>query len=457
MRLATRSLPVGLGALGLVVAWAEPAGAHGFGGEGVLPFASWQLAWSAGAVVAATFALLGATWSRPRLVGAAVGRPLPAAFDRAAGVAALVGRAVALAVLALLLATAMFGPARGASNVAPLLLYLTFWIAFQVLSPLVGDLWGAVSPLDSLAGLVPGRRPGGPVEPAPQLLSQLLAPAGLLGLAWLELAYHAPGSPRVIGWLTVAYVVGQLGLVARFGRGWLGQGESFTVYFALLASLAPFHRDTADRLRLRPPVAGLATVAASPVLLGVVVSTLGAVAYDGLSRLPWWLELTADRRGWSLTLVNTIGLAWMVAVVAALYLGAARASAWLSRRDPDEVARAFAPTLVPLAVSLTAAHYVWPVVFDGQALLVQLSDPFAKGWDLLGTADWYINYTLVSPAQVAWVQLACVLVGHMAAVVALFDRGLEREQPDVARRALYPLLGLLVASAVVGMLLVLTA
>lgn len=397
---------------------------------------------------------------------------LPLPIDRLGRAVGATARVVALAGLALLLATAFLGPERGVSNVAALLLYLAFWIAVQVLTPVFGDLWGATSPIDSMARAVPSPparqaaaaptatpAPGATADerPAPARLALVAAPAGILGLAWLELAYHDPGSPRVIGWLTVAYLVGQLGLVARYGRGWLRQGESFTVYFGLLAAMAPLHRDDRGRLRLRAPVAGLATVPGSPIVLALVLCALGAVCYDGLSRLPWWLELTADRRGWSYTFVGTIGLAWMVAVVTAAYLGAARASAWLTRRDPDEVARAFAPALAPLAVSLTAAHYVWPVAFDGQNLLIQLSDPFAQGWDLLGTGDWSVDYALLSPAQVAWSQLALVTVGHVAAAVALYDRGLQREGADVARRGTTPLLAVVVASAVVGMLLVLTA
>ena len=75
----------------------------------------------------------------------------------------------------------------------------------------------------------------------------------------------------------------------------------------------------------------------------------------------------------------------------------------------------------------------------------------------LGTADWYVSYTLVTPAQAAWCQILIVTAGHVAAVIALLDRALARERRDVARRALYPLVAVVVASAVAGMLLVLTA
>jgi hypothetical protein len=286
----------------------------------------------------------------------------------------------------------------------------------------------------------------------------VVAPAGLLGLAWLQLAYHAPGSPRVIGWLAIAYLAGHLLLVARYGRSWLDEGEGFTVYLGMLGAFGPLARDGGTgRLVARPPVAGATAVAGSPARLAVVVAALGAVSFDGVSRLDWWLELVAERDGWSLTAVNTIGLAWMVGVAAAAYLGACRASSWLSRRDPDEVARSLAPPLALLAACLTVAHYVWAIVLDGQNLLVQLSDPFTKGWDLLGTGDWYVDYTLVTTAQVAWAQLLLVTAGHVAATVALQRRALASMPADVGRRSAYPVVAVVVASAVVGMLLVLIA
>ncbi len=450
----------GAAAAALSVATAPPAWAHG-GAGGSLPLETWQLAWGAGAIVVILFGVLGVVWVTPRLAEAAVGTAVPRPVDVAARAVGIGGRVVALGVLALTLAAAFLGPAQVSGNPTPLLVYLVFWIGLQILSPLVGDVWGAISPLDTLARALVGGGLGRHDRPVPDGLVRITAPAGIVALGWFMLAYHSPATPRVLGWAVLVYVVAHLGLVARYGRGWLARGESFTVYFALLASLAPLARTHDDDggpgpLRLRPPVAGLGAVTGSPVLLAVVLSALGVVTFDGLSRLPWWLKTTDTHRGWDFTLLGTLGLAWSIALVAAAYLTAAWLSGRLAGRGADEVGRAFVPALAPLAVVLTVAHYAWPIILDSQTLAIQLTDPFLRGWDLLGAADWYVNYSAATTGQVAWAQFALVVAGHAAAVLVLHDRALRRERHDLALKVQYPLLALVVASAVGGMALVLT-
>lgn len=76
----------------------------------------------------------------------------------------------------------------------------------------------------------------------------------------------------------------------------------------------------------------------------------------------------------------------------------------------------FIPSLVPIAVGYTIAHYFSLFVFQGQAGYFLATDPFGTGADLLGTKDWAINYLLVSTAAIALVQVGAIVFGHVAGV-----------------------------------------
>ena len=46
------------------------------------------------------------------------------------------------------------------------------------------------------------------------------------------------------------------------------------------------------------------------------------------------------------------------------------------------------------------AHYFTLFLIQGQFIITLISDPFARGWDLFGTADFAPNLAIVSPETV---------------------------------------------------------
>jgi hypothetical protein len=93
-------------------------------------------------------------------------------------------------------------------------------------------------------------------------------------------------------------------------------------------------------------------------------------------------------------------------------------------RSARELARQFAPSLIPIALAYAAAHYVSLLLFQGQMILPLASDPAGQGWDLLGMADGDIDYSLLSPEAFWYVQTAIVVLGHLAALVLAHDKAL---------------------------------
>ena len=453
----------------------SPAGvlAHGIGARGDLPLPVWLFAYGAGIAVVLSFATLRLLWRRPRLDAAAAGRPGPGWTGPALVWLSAVARVVGLAGFVLVLVAAVAGSRETTENLAPVALYVLFWVGLQLASPVVGDVWRALSPWDTLALLarrVRGHRDAGDLEPPPGATCWP-GVAGLVAFAWLELCYHDPADPRVVGVAVGAYALAMLAGAARWGRSWLRTGDGFAVWFGLLAALSPLHvtgggveGDRTDdgeaagrRLRVRWPAAGLADLVVRPGTVAAVLVVLGGTTFDGVTRTDLWADVVGDRTGWALTAVSTLGLVWVVGIVALAYVGAMRAGAALTGRPAEALVGPFAHSLVPIALAYAVAHYFSLAVFEGQGALALASDPLGRGWDLFGTASWRIDYRAVSPAAIAWVQAGAIVVGHVVGVVLAHDRAVALFDARQADRSQRPLVGVMVAYTVGGLALLLGA
>ena len=74
---------------------------------------------------------------------------------------------------------------------------------------------------------------------------------------------------------------------------------------------------------------------------------------------------------------------------------------------------ATAAGLIPIATGYLFAHYLTYVLIDGQRIVIALSDPFQRGWDLIGFAFHEPSGAWLPPGLVWTLQLAAVVGGHM--------------------------------------------
>lgn len=444
----------------LLVLWAAPAAAHGAGALSGLPLPRWQFAWVVGALVVITFFAVSSSWPQPRLAAAADGVALPAPVAVAARALVVVARVVGVVTYAVIVTAGLFGSEFPAANIAPTAVFITLWVGLQFVSLVLGDLWRVLSPFETLALAGAWARArvrrgalssGEPIEGA----GHWPAAAAMAGFAWLELAYHSPSAPRVLGLLGLGYGVVVLAAAARFGRGWLRTGEGFAVVFGLLAAMAPFHRGDDGRLRVRWPLTGLGRLTVRDGTPAVLFVLLGATVFDGLTRTTFWFDLTLERVGWGYTAVNTLGLAWAIGVVAMVYLGVTRLVARVVDGEADATAVSFAAVLVPVAAGYTVAHYFSLLVLDGQGFWFLASNPYGEGWDLFGTADGTVNLQLLTVAAITWVQAGAIALGHAGAVVVAHDRAISEHPPRAALAAQYVLAVFLVGTAVAAVALLL--
>lgn len=458
-RRARLAVGAALGALALL--GAAPAAAHGIGGRTDLPLPAWQLAWAAGFAVASSFVALGAFWEQPRLAAAADGRRLVALVTPPARTLEFVLKAAGLFLFGVILYAAWDGNTNPAVNIAADGFLIWFWVGLQLVSAVVGDVWRAFNPFTTLADSAAWVRARvtqtemSAVEHGQRTLWP--AVAAIFAYLWYELAYHSTSSPRSIAVFLTTYTVAMLAGAARYGRGWVRTADGFAVLFTKLAAMAPLHRDEAGTLRLRPPLAGLAAVPTSAATVTFVLVVLGSTTFDGFTRSSLWFDIAGDRIGWDRTLVSTLGLVTIAGLVALAYLLAIAVMAWVTDDDPNDLFVVFGPSLVPIAAAYAVAHYFSLLVLEGQRLFIQVSDPFGRGWDLFGTKDYTIDWALVGPETVAWVQTLAIAVGHVLAVAAAHDRAISRYDHDTAVRSQYPMLAVMIGYTVVGLLLLLGA
>jgi hypothetical protein len=385
-----------------------PAAAHsGLTSRQNLPIPPTLFAVAAAVVLAVSFVALAVLWPQPRMQSPPW-RPLPLGRALASRPVEIACGAIGVALLAVVIAGGYLGPQSGAENVAPTFILITFWVGLVFASLLFGDVFRAFSPWRAIGravGGLLGQRAPAPY-PYPERLGRWPAAAVLLIFGWIELVGRWDSVPRTLAAAALGYTVITLAAQAVWGtEAWSRRGEGFAVYFNLFSRISVF--ETRDRvLGIRPPLGGLPTLDAVPGTIAVVTVMIGTVTFDGFSQGPVWKALApeADR------LAGTAGLLLGVAVVAGL--------AWLGGGRP------FIHALVPIAAVYVLAHYLTYVVFDGQRVLFLASDPFGRGWDLFGTATSRIDYTLLSQNGAWYLEVAFVIVGHVAALTLAHDRAL---------------------------------
>lgn len=354
--------------------------------------------------------------------------------------------AVALALVLFLVAAGWFGSRDPLDNPLPATIWMLWWVGFTFLVALLGDLWRVVNPWQWLA--TPFR-----TRNLPERAGHWPAVALFFAFAWFELIYPAPQDPEVLAWAVFSYLLLTAFAKLRYGQEWMAKGEAFSVFFAVVA-------------RLAPPWRGLLSGSVLPAgIVAFVLLALASVSFDGLSRTFWWLGLIGENPlehpGRSDVLGrNTAGLLGTFAAFLFLYAIAVKAGASLVReRDPGYGYYILA--IVPIAFGYHFAHYFPTFLVDSQYAVKALSDPFDLGWNLLGTRDLHVRASFLthhSSIHAIWyVQVAAIVAAHVGAVFVAHVLALRRlANPRAALVSQLPMTALMVGYTVLGLWLLST-
>jgi len=417
--------------------------AHGIVGRTDLPIPEELFVFMAVVVLLVSFVALAVLWPTPRLQDGGF-RPLPRTVSAilSSHVVEMVCGALGVCLLALVVWSGIVGVQSETANFAPTFVLVIVWVGLVPASVALGDVFRAFNPWRAIGratAFVAQTAARGPL-PAPLRYPERLgywpAAAGILAFATLELVAADGTRPEMLAIATLVYSAVTFIAMALYGvDAWCERGEAFGAYFGLFARMSPVGRQ-AGRLGIRVPLSGLTGWGELPGAVALLAVMIGTVTFDGLSEAPSWTSLVPhltsvfEALGASpqraLELAFFVGLVGAIAIVLGFYrLGALGMQTVGGGHATAELARRFVHSLVPIALAYVTAHYLTYLVFNGQAISYLVSNPLGReGTDLFGTANDAIDYSVLGATATWYLQVAFVVVGHVAALVLAHDKAL---------------------------------
>jgi hypothetical protein len=452
------------GALTVALALPATASAHGLVGKQDLPIPRWLFAWAAAVVLVASFVGLAVLWATPRLQAIVERRR----FGVARALEVISGL-VGVALFAFVVYAGFAGTQAPTANILPTVIYVFFWVGIPFVSVIFGDVFRAINPwlaIGKASGWVLKRT--GAVEgveplPYPARLGRWPAVIGVLIFAWVELVYANKDDPSQLATMALVYAAVQLVGMSLYGAEiWSRRGDAFGVYFEMFARISPLHWRERG-LFTRPFLGGAPKLTAVAGTVPLLCIMIGTTSFDGFSQGTTWQSIVPhlqdffDSLGFNaehaLEWAGTIGIVLMCCFIGVLFrLGVLGMHTVGRRLATADLSRAFVHTLIPIAFAYVLAHYFSLVAYQGQAIAPLLSDPLGNGKDYFGWADVTINYTWISATGIWYVQVAALVLGHVAGLALAHDRALALfERARDATRSQYWMLAVMVAFTSLGL------
>lgn len=446
-RSAARKVLLGLGATIIVVAIAPGrAMAHGIGGALDLPVTLHYFVIGVVFILVVFFVALARLWPEPRFQDG----PRYEGSGRSVHTRPILAAAGVVSLLLVIgqIVPAIFGLDRDPTRptIAPVLVWVVFWLVVPFASPLIGSWYTDINPWRSLV-----RRDD--MDKTHSLRRPGVWPAAIIfvAFAWFGLVSPDSGDPVTLGAAALAYTVFLAMVVAFAGREHgLASFDAFTPYNRLFSAISPLGRSEGGKLVWRGWFRALTVIPEWPGLWIFVVAMIGTVAYDGASGTDWFDDVTFG-------LLGSIGgqtalLVLSVVVVSIGFWLASFVTAKLTNSSvtTTKVTQRFAHSLVPVALAYAVAHYFTLIIFEGQQLFAAISDPFGLGWDLFGTADRRVDFFIVSSEPIWYFQVASIVGGSLLGIALAHDRALA-DFGGEAVRPRYAMLVLMVGLAALGL------
>jgi hypothetical protein len=373
-------------------------------------------------------------------------------------------------------------------NLAPTFIWVIWWVGVAYASAFLGDVWALLNPwkitfswVETFWRRINSGRSLLPIMQYPEKAGVWPALFLFLVFAWVENVYSDSIIPARISQMILVYSGFTWVGMILFGKdAWIQHGEAFSLAFGLFARFAPTEvrliayestaasGKTSDsnlpgtqtksamvnrnerQINLRPFAAGLLdTGKTSTSEMCFVLLLLATVTFDGFTAtLPWVnIQNSAARYMPNIMIISTVGLILSALIFVGVYwgFGALMSLTGERRLNALDLGKAFVYTLIPIALAYHVAHFLLFLLIQGQLIVPLASDPFGFGWDLLGTANYRLNFQLVSPDIYWFLSVIAIVAGHIIAVflshvIALRLHSSRRQ----ALRSQYPMLVLMV-------------
>ena len=380
-------------------------------------------------------------------------------------------------------------------NLAPTFIWVIWWVGVAYASAFLGDVWALLNPWKITFGwleILWRRLNSGklllPIMQYPEKAGVWPALFFFLVFAWVENVYSESVIPVRISQMIIVYsVFTWLGMILFGKDAWIKHGEAFSLAFGLFAKFAPTEvrligyestaamRRTSDadlseaqdesgrvkrierEINLRPFATGLldtGNVSTSEMLF--VLLLLATVTFDGFTATMPWINIqnSAEKYVPNIMFISTVGLILSALIFAGVYWGFGALMSLTGGRQLNalDLGKTFVYTLIPIALAYHVAHFLLFLLIQGQLIVPLASDPFGFGWDLLGTANYRLNFQLVSPSVYWFVSVIAIVAGHIIAVFLSHSIALRLH---ISRRqalhSQYPMLVLMVGYTIASL------
>ena len=449
---------------GLAVVLAGPdANAHALVQRYDLPLPLGYFLLASGAAVGVSFVVLALFMRRPSAAAARDYNHGPLASGIIPVAIVIAGRAFLVFTLALIVAAGLFGNQAPFKNIAPVTVWVIWWVGLSLFSAFVGNVWTIFNPWAAIFAVAEKlaarwQRPLSLALPYPVWLGAWPACITFLLFAWFELVANGRDVPRNIALAIIIYTLITWSGFVLFGRkAWLENGEVFSIVFGLFGRFAPLHLSAhaAWTWKLRPYATGLLT--REPLSLSMTAFALlmlATVSVDGLMETPLWRSmaewvLDGSSEAAKPAAYQTLATAFLLIgpiILAALYFGTIGSMMRLAPGlDMTSAAGLFVLSLVPIAIAYHLAHYFSLLAIAGQFIIPLVSDPFGYGWDLFGTTLYRIDIGIVDARFIWYLSVIAIVTGHIIAVwLAHRTAFAVYAAAAAARRSQYPMLALMI-------------
>jgi len=435
-RLRRRLLAVTAGAAAISLL-ASPALAHGGGlgnvGGRAVSIPTWLVVLTGGGAVGASFVLASFVTDR-QLIGAVDGwrRQLPTPGRVLVGLTRLIG----VGALGLTVLVGGLGPPSARANLGLLIVWVGWWAGYTMTTYLAGNSWPVVNPWRTIASGLPSLDRTYPVR-----LGAWPATVALLGFIWLEVASPVSDAPGVLVIVVVAYTVVTLTGAWVYGAGtWFDSADPVARVFGCYGRVAPLSAD-GDGVSVRLPGAGLTELSLRDrTEVGFIVALLWVTTFDGLVSTAAWTNVEGVLVGAGVPLDVLLPVTLLAGFMTfmGIFLAASRASRVMgdSCLTAGELARQFAPSLLPIAAGYHLAHYLGYFLSLAPSIPAVAAAPFdpPPSVPVLALPGWF---DLVGMVAILLGHLLAIWVAH-ATAYDLFPGRLQ------AIRSQYPFIAVMV-------------
>ena len=372
---------------------------------------AWLLGWAAAVLLVVALVAVGMRWTTPPLARGRTRslRRLPLWLPRACALAGLIAFAI---VLVLGFTSDLF-----AGRTA-----LHAWAVIGLVSAIAGDVFKPVNPWRAAAHELARRRPSRPRH-YPDAVGRWPAAVGIVAFGVTQVAIPDAWQSAATAALLVAYAVAQVAGARRYGAAtWAERGDGIALTLSAFARLAPL-TVSGGWLILRRPLSDFEPRTWPSGSATLLATTIAIAAYDTAGHEPGWQRFTGDAREaiaispeLSYLLFNACGLLLGITFTLAIYhLGISGMRRVTPSRVAPRLELVLGSALVPVALSYLVAHQIALPAIDS-------------------AGAWYA-------------QLAILTLGHLAAVLIAYDRGMATMRTtSIALRTTYWSLGVIVAS-----------